>query len=422
LSLSVFTLISCIAPISLSNRAIAQTATPSTQSATEEKDLKTKVTEVSTGVISALNDTEIGGDFDASTKKHKIDGVNINPILKKIESRKKKRTFLKSIGRGYKSLKSKYTIKDITIAGNTASVDIKEYTEAEFSDPGEAATGIVPKYIKNHRLVFEVTGKNKLKLTAHKLINSSEEPDPEKIKNIPPTPPDVLPGTIDLPNSVSSTYLRPIELKSARNMGVNSIPRHYPLLLANAGTVGKVYYSMSLSKVYNRDGAVKYAGQFWENYNEKYREFDDVGGDCTNFTSQSLFEGGGVKMRKTDDAKENIRNWWYDFQALAFGSKSWNGQSYTWTSAPHFYNFLAAHPEIAVRIYNTSSLEKGDIVQFDLGHGGISHTMIVSAKRAADGMIYLSGHSDDHYLYPIYDILAKNPGVKIYPWKLNDYY
>lgn len=169
---------------------------------------------MSTGVISALNDTEIGGDFDAAAKKHKIDGVNINPILKKIESRKKKRTFLKSIGRGYKSLKSQYTIKDIIITANTASVDIGEYTEAEFADPGEVKTGFVPKYVKQHRLIFEVTNKNKLKLTAHKLINDPEEPDPESIKNAVFAPPDAIPAVIDLPNSGSPTSSVPTELKA----------------------------------------------------------------------------------------------------------------------------------------------------------------------------------------------------------------
>jgi hypothetical protein len=58
-------------------------------------------------------------------------------------------------------------------------------------------------------------------------------------------------------------------------------------------------------KGYDREGAVKYADQYcgvaWgcgnENrYNPRYRDYNGVGGDCTNYVSQALKEGGGLSV------------------------------------------------------------------------------------------------------------------------------
>jgi hypothetical protein len=74
-------------------------------------------------------------------------------------------------------------------------------------------------------------------------------------------------------------------------------------------------------------------------------------------------------------------------------------------------------------IENPSKISQNSIVQFDWGDGhGISHTMVVSQKRTSDGMIYLSGHDDDHFLDPIYNILSEHPDAKVYAWKLRDEY
>ncbi len=53
------------------------------------------------------------------------------------------------------------------------------------------------------------------------------------------------------------------------------------------------------SHVYDRAGAVEYAQNHAEaaNYNRDYPNYDDGNhGDCTNFVSQALFEGGNVTM------------------------------------------------------------------------------------------------------------------------------
>ncbi len=59
------------------------------------------------------------------------------------------------------------------------------------------------------------------------------------------------------------------------------------------------------AKGYDRDGAVRYADEYcgvaWgcgnsNRYNTNFRDYNGVGGDCTNYVSQALREGGGVKV------------------------------------------------------------------------------------------------------------------------------
>lgn len=59
------------------------------------------------------------------------------------------------------------------------------------------------------------------------------------------------------------------------------------------------------AKGYDREGAVQYADKYcgvaWgcgneHRYNPRFRDYNGVGGDCTNFASQVLREGGGLKV------------------------------------------------------------------------------------------------------------------------------
>lgn len=67
---------------------------------------------------------------------------------------------------------------------------------------------------------------------------------------------------------------------------------------------------------YNRDGAVNYAYRFWNEYNPEYFDFDptlNYPGDCTNFISQAIFEGGSAMMAFPQNYQPNIGNpgWYY---------------------------------------------------------------------------------------------------------------
>ncbi len=48
---------------------------------------------------------------------------------------------------------------------------------------------------------------------------------------------------------------------------------------------------------YDRNAAAEYAGYWAYRRNPRYDPFDEIGGDCTNFVSQCLFAGCGVRGR-----------------------------------------------------------------------------------------------------------------------------
>lgn len=56
------------------------------------------------------------------------------------------------------------------------------------------------------------------------------------------------------------------------------------------------YPSDSSSHVYDRDGASNYAINHAGNPNPNYYNYENIGGDCTNFISQAIYEGGGASM------------------------------------------------------------------------------------------------------------------------------
>ena len=51
---------------------------------------------------------------------------------------------------------------------------------------------------------------------------------------------------------------------------------------------------MLIETGYDRRRAVEYALRWALSRNPEYYDFEDIGGDCTNFVSQCLFAGCGV--------------------------------------------------------------------------------------------------------------------------------
>ena len=69
---------------------------------------------------------------------------------------------------------------------------------------------------------------------------------------------------------------------------------------------------------YNRNSAVDYAKNFANKRNPNFYNFDDLGGDCTNFCSQCLLAGSSNIMNKT------FTPYWY-YNNINDRSPSWSG-------------------------------------------------------------------------------------------------
>lgn len=140
---------------------------------------------------------------------------------------------------------------------------------------------------------------------------------------------------------------------------------------------------------YNRDAAADYARRWAFDRNPNYYNFDNLGGDCTSFASQCLFEGSKV-MNYTP-----ILGWYYI---------NGNNKSPSWSGVPYFYNFLVNNKNEGPFAENVdiSLLQKGDFIQ--LGNGEkFYHTLFVLDvyKEQDPESIYIATHTMDSYNRPL---------------------
>ena len=102
---------------------------------------------------------------------------------------------------------------------------------------------------------------------------------------------------------------------------------------------------------YDRKAAVLYAHRWAYHRNPAFYNFDELGGDCTNFASQCLYAGAGV-MDYTPTF-----GWYYNSQY---------SRAPAWTGVPFFYNFLTRRKETPGPLGEETGLTgllPGDFVQ-----------------------------------------------------------
>ncbi|MBO5370985.1 MAG: amidase domain-containing protein, partial [Clostridia bacterium] len=75
---------------------------------------------------------------------------------------------------------------------------------------------------------------------------------------------------------------------------------------------------------YDRMAAVEYAKKWALSRNPIYYDYEQIGGDCTNFISQCVYAGCGVM-------NYNENNGWYYLDA--------NNKSPSWSGVSFFYDF-----------------------------------------------------------------------------------
>jgi hypothetical protein len=153
----------------------------------------------------------------------------------------------------------------------------------------------------------------------------------------------------------------------------------------------------------NKGAVVWYAYEYWQNYNKRYRRWDN---DCTNFVSQAMRHGG---WRDTGGAAlyRYPSVWFYDSIM----------QSWSWVSANTFFGFVATRPRARLTS-DFTRLVPGDVIQADWNLDSIiDHTMIVTSKDRA-GNLYLTYHSTNTKDRSFKDIRASAPRAAYYGWSL----
>ncbi|MDQ5984255.1 MAG: hypothetical protein RUMPE_01301 [Eubacteriales bacterium SKADARSKE-1] len=137
---------------------------------------------------------------------------------------------------------------------------------------------------------------------------------------------------------------------------------------------------------YNRVEALEYAKQWALKRNPKYMNFEDLGGDCTNFSSQCILAGCGV-MNYTPTFG------WYYINS--------SNRSASWAGASFLYKFLINNEAIgpyAVEV-NRDVVLVGDIIQLGDENDNFYHSVVVT--EVTNDNIFVCSHSVDSYMRPI---------------------
>ena len=161
---------------------------------------------------------------------------------------------------------------------------------------------------------------------------------------------------------------------------------------------------MLVIKPYNRERAVEYAKKYAFSQNPVFANFRGIGGNCTNFVSQSLYAGSCV-MNYTPTFG------WY-FISLDDRSPSWTGVQY-------FYNFITENKDVGPfgREVGADLTEIGDIIQLGRQEDGFYHTLLIVGYDGDDPLV--AAQTDDAYGRPLstytYDFarFIKIDGVRI---------
>lgn len=139
--------------------------------------------------------------------------------------------------------------------------------------------------------------------------------------------------------------------------------------------------------------------EFGYSYNKKYRDYNPLGGDCANFASQILFEGGKFKKNGT---------WNY----IKDGSKSWvNAQAFK------DYMLNSGRASLIARgTYNqvfkaSFKLMPGDFVAYEK-KGKVTHISVVTGADSK-GYSLVNCHNTDRFRVP-WDLGWSNKNIKFW--------
>jgi len=136
---------------------------------------------------------------------------------------------------------------------------------------------------------------------------------------------------------------------------------------------------------YDREKALSYAHEWALKRNPRYLDFENFGGDCTNFASQVVYSGSGI-MNYTP----NI-GWHY--------IDSYN-RTPAWTGVDYLYNFLVNNQgagPFAERV-DIKDVRPGDLLQLSFAGGNhYNHTPIIvqTGSFPRKDNILTASHTDD---------------------------
>ena len=142
---------------------------------------------------------------------------------------------------------------------------------------------------------------------------------------------------------------------------------------------------------YNREKAVEYAHTWAYFRNPNFYNFDEIGGDCTNFASQCIYAGSNV-MNYTPTF-----GWYYI---------NINERAPAWTGVQYLYNFLTTNSGAGPygREVPIEEVQAGDLVQLLFAGEVFSHSPVIVSIDGETPSFYnisVAAHSSDCDCRPI---------------------
>lgn len=133
-----------------------------------------------------------------------------------------------------------------------------------------------------------------------------------------------------------------------------------------------------------------YANQWAYRRNPKFYDFEEIGGDCTNFASQCLLAGTGV-MNFTE-----TYGWYY---------LDLNHRAPAWTGVEYLYDFLTTNKGVGPygRVVGIEEVEPGDICQLWMDQSRFQHTPVITKVGSPPTLsnIQVAAHSYDVNCRPL---------------------
>lgn len=153
---------------------------------------------------------------------------------------------------------------------------------------------------------------------------------------------------------------------------------------------------------FNRPAMREYAYRHYNNPNKAFYDFTNLGGDCTNFTSQ-VIHAGGAPMDSEGKYK------WYYY--------SLNNRSSSWTGVMFLYDYLINNDGLGPHGVDSDffNVITGDVIQIDFNNDGVfTHSpTVVQPYIRGSGDLYtltVAARTYDVFNRPI----LTYPGVKRY--------
>lgn len=130
---------------------------------------------------------------------------------------------------------------------------------------------------------------------------------------------------------------------------------------------------------YDRAAAVAYARRWALGRNPAFYDFEDIGGDCTNFASQCIYAGALV-MNYAPTAG------WYYLSA--------SDRTASWTGVEYLYDFLVNNRSVGpyAHVAPRTEAQPGDIVQLADRSGDFYHSPVITAVSPT---ILVAAHTFD---------------------------